>query len=162
MTPTNQPNDPTNEAMPQHSGVANQLRGSWNMMTGRAQMLVGTQWDDHELFFSGVVTALQGRLQTAIGERQAQVASDALRTEWSGLNQETKGKILRQWGQWTDDPQAMANGVVDLMQGKLDRYGGAQARQASTPVSEAAVTLGDQAADQVRQALADFYAQHAA
>jgi uncharacterized protein YjbJ (UPF0337 family) len=162
MTNSDQTPGQPNAPIPQHSGLANQLRGLWTTMTGQAQILTGAQWGDAELLFSGIVTALQGRLQTAIGEQQAQVASDALRTEWSGLNEETKGKILRQWGAWRDDPQAMANGVVDLMQGKLDRYVGAQARQAGTPVSDAALAVGDQAADQLRQALTVYFAGNAA
>jgi uncharacterized protein YjbJ (UPF0337 family) len=153
--------DKTHDEAPHHSGLANQLRGLWTTMTGQAQILVGTQWADPELFFSGVVTALQGRLQTEVGDHQAQLASDALRTEWSGLNEETKGKILAQWGQWRDDPAQMANGVVDLMQGKLDRYVGAQARQAGTPVSDAAVAVGDQEADRLRQALTAAFAANA-
>jgi uncharacterized protein YjbJ (UPF0337 family) len=122
------------------------MRGSWNVLTGRSQMITGAELADPDRFVGGVISALQGQLQEAIGDHQAQVAGDALRTQWSGLSQETKGKILTQWGQWTDDPKAMADGVVDLMQGKLGRKAGSAARQAGTPISGAGVALSDQAA----------------
>jgi uncharacterized protein YjbJ (UPF0337 family) len=121
-------------------------------------MLSGAQLADPELFVNGVINALQGQLQTAIGDHQAQVASDALRTQWGGLSQETKGKILLQWGKWTNDPEAMANGVVDLMQGKLDSYTGAAARDVGTPVSDAGIALSDEAAKKTKQAMAALFA----
>ena len=49
---------------------------------------------------------------------------DALRLRWEGTTQEAKGQILKQWGEWADDPVAMAEGVTDLAQGKLKRYAG--------------------------------------
>jgi len=64
-------------------------------------MLTGATFADPEIFYNGVVNALQGDLQEAIGDGQAQVASDAMRTQWKGLSQEDKGKILTQWGKWT-------------------------------------------------------------
>ena len=145
--------------MAHRNPVANQLAGSWNMLTGNAQMRAGEELDDPERYFNGVISALQGRLQSAIGEHQAQVASDALRTQWSGLTQETKGKILMQWGQWTDNPGMMAEGVVDLMQGRFNRYIGSAARDAGTPVSDAAIALSDEAAANTRQALAALFAE---
>src|SRR5262245_11765235 len=114
----------TSSAMPYPSGVENELRGSWNVLTGQSQMITGAEFADPDRFANGVISSLQGQLKQAIGDHQAKVAGDALRTQWSGPSQETKGKILTQWGKWTDDPQAMADGVVDLMQGKLDRYAG--------------------------------------
>ena len=145
-------------AMPHPSPLENELRGSWNVLTGRAQMITGAELADPDRFVSGVISALQGQLQEAIGDHQAQVAGDALRTQWSGMSQEAKGKILTQWGQWTDNPQAMADGVVDLMQGKLDRYAGAAAREAGTPLSDAGIVLSDDAAKKARQAMADLFA----
>ena len=148
----------TESTVPHHSQLENELRGSWNTLTGKAQMLTGAQLDDPELFANGVINALQGQLQEAVGDHQAQVASDALRTQWSGLSKEAKGKILMQWGKWADDPDAMAQGVVDLMQGKLDRYAGAAMRESGTPVSDAAITLSDQDAATAKQALATLFA----
>jgi uncharacterized protein YjbJ (UPF0337 family) len=125
-------------------------------------MITGAELADPDRFASGVISALQGQLQEAIGDQQAQVAGDALRTQWSGLSQETKGQILTQWGQWTDNPQAMADGVVDLMQGKLDRYAGTAAREAGTPLSDAGIVLSDDAAKKARQAMADLFAARSA
>jgi uncharacterized protein YjbJ (UPF0337 family) len=147
---------------PHSSGTENQLAGTWNRMTGRAQMLTGAQWDDPELFFTGVINALHGRLQESIGSDQAQKVSDALRLQWSGLNNETKGKILKQWGDWTGDPDTIAQGVVDLAQGKLDGYAGSSLRESGTPLSDAAIALSNQTAADARQALADFFGQNPA
>jgi len=151
----------TQSTMPHHSQLENELHGSWNTLTGKAQMLTGAELDDPELFANGVINALQGQLQEAVGDHQAQVASTALRIQWSGLSNEAKGQILKQWGEWTDDPDAMAQGVVDLMQGKLDRYAGATAREVGTPVSDAAITLSDQDAATAKQALATLFAGRA-
>jgi uncharacterized protein YjbJ (UPF0337 family) len=148
--------------VPHYSGIENQLAGTWNRMTGRAQMLTGAQFDDPELFFSGVINALHGRLQVAIGADQAQKVTDALRLQWSGMTNETQGKILRQWGDWTDDPETMAKGVVDLAQGKLDRYAGSAMRKTGTPISDGAITLSNKAADDARQALVDIFAENPA
>ena len=81
-----------------------------------------------------------------------------MRSEWSGLTQEAKGKILQQWGEWRNDPQAMANGVVDLMQGKLDRYQAATMRETNSAVDSTATRLNEDAANQARQALATLFA----
>jgi hypothetical protein len=96
-------------------------------------------------------------LEQTIGDQQAQVARDAMRSEWQGLSQETKGRILNQWGEWTNDPQAMSNGIVDLMQGKLDRYQAAAMRQANASVGGGAATLSADAASQIRDALAALF-----
>src|SRR5689334_6575044 len=101
-----------------YSGTENQLAGTWNKMTGGAQMVTGAKFADPELFFTGVINALHGQLQATIGSAQAQKVSDALQLQWSGLNNETKGQILKQWGDWTDDPDTLAQGVTDLAQGK--------------------------------------------
>ena len=101
------------------TGTKNRLAGAWHRLTGRTQMAAGAQFDDPELFFSGVVTALHGQLQERIGAEQAEHVAAALRLRWHGLTQETKGSILKQWGEWADDPGAMAQGVTDLAQGKL-------------------------------------------
>src|SRR5262245_44923721 len=147
---------------PHYSGTENQLAGTWNRMTGGAQMVTGTEFADPELFFSGVINALHGQLQESIGSDQAQKVSDALRLQWSGLNNETKGKILKQWGDWTDDPDTMAQGVTDLAQGKLDRYAGSAMRETGTPLSDAAIAVSNQTADAARQALTDFFGQNPA
>src|SRR5262245_28842207 len=144
--------------MPHSSRLANELRGSWNVLTAHAQLLTVAEMDDPDRYANGVITALQGQLQEAIGDHQAKVAGDALRTQWSGLSRETKGKILTQWGKWTDDPQAMADGVADLMQGKLDRYAGTSARETGTPLSDAGIALSDDAAKKARNAMADLFA----
>ena len=138
--------------------MRNELAGSWHVLTGQAQQLAGDVADDPDRYFDGVVTALQGQLEESIGDGQAQVAGDALRSQWQGLSQETKGQILKQWGQWTDDPDTMANGITDLMQGKLDRYGASTLRQANAAVGGDAATLSEDAADQARQALASLFA----
>ena len=80
---------------------------------------------------------------------------------WEGTTQETKGKILRQRGEWADDPVAMAEGVTDLAQGKLKRYAGATALHASSGLSDKAAAINDQTADAARQALTDFFASNA-
>jgi uncharacterized protein YjbJ (UPF0337 family) len=138
-----------------------ELVGSWHVLTGKAQQLAGDALDDPDRYFNGVVTALQGQLEESIGDGQAQVASDALRSQWSGLSQETKGQILKQWGEWTDDPDTMANGIVDLAQGKLDRYDAATMRQANAAIGSDAATLSADAGDQARQALASLFADRA-
>jgi uncharacterized protein YjbJ (UPF0337 family) len=144
------------------TGTKNRLAGAWQRLTGRTQMAAGAQFDDPELFFNGVVDAVHGQLQTKLGADQAQRVADALRLHWQGTTQETKGKILRQWGDWADDPVAMAQGVADLAQGKLKRYAGATAVHASSGLSDKAATINDQTADVARQALADFFARNAA
>ena len=53
------------------TGTKNQLAGAWQRMTGRTQMAAGAQFDDPELFFNGVVDAMQGQLQQKIGADQA-------------------------------------------------------------------------------------------
>ena len=136
-----------------------ELAGSWHVMTGQAQMLAGDLTDDPDRYFDGVVTALQGQLEQTIGDTQAQVGAEAMRTEWRGLSQEAKGQLLKQWGAWTNDPQAMANGVVDLMQGKLDRYQAAELRQANAAAAQIGTTLSADAANQARQTLADLFAE---
>jgi uncharacterized protein YjbJ (UPF0337 family) len=108
-----------------NTGTKHRLDGAWRRLTGGSQMVGGAQYDDPELFFSGVVNADQGRLQEKFGADQAQHVTDALRLRWDGLTQETKDRILRQWGEWADDPVALAEGVTDLAQGKLKRYAGA-------------------------------------
>src|SRR5262245_34842401 len=133
----------TEASLPHHNRLENELRGSWNVMAGKAEMLTGAQFADPELFFNGVVDAMQGDLEQAIGDGQAQVASDALRAQWSGLSQETKGEILSQWGKWTDDPQALANGVVDLMQGRVKQDVGSATREAGKTVGDATIALSD-------------------
>src|SRR5436190_1877632 len=89
--------------------MRNELAGSWHVLTGQAQQLAGDVADDPDRYFAGVVTALQGQLEESIGDGQAQVAGDALRSQWQGLSQEAKGQVLKQWGQWTDDPDTLAN-----------------------------------------------------
>jgi uncharacterized protein YjbJ (UPF0337 family) len=138
--------------------MRNELAGSWHVMTGQAQMLAGDMGDDPDRYFNGLVTALQGQLEEKIGDQQAQVASDAMRSEWQGLTKETKGSILKQWGKWTNDPQALANGVVDLMQGKLDRYQASDMRDANSSTAGTAASLTEDAADQARQSLASLFA----
>ena len=76
-------------------------------------------------FFSGVVNAIQGRRQEKLGADQAQHVTDALRRQWAGPIEETTDRILRQWGEWADDPVALAAGVTALAPGKLTRYAGA-------------------------------------
>jgi len=144
--------------MAHHRPLQNELQGSWNTLTGQSQMLTGAQLADPDLFVSGVISALQGQLQEAIGDRQAQVAGEAMRTQWNGLSRETKGEILTRWAQWTNDPDAMAQGVADLMQGKLERYAGSTARQMGTPLSDAGVALSDDAAARARKAMAALFA----
>jgi uncharacterized protein YjbJ (UPF0337 family) len=138
--------------------MRNELVGSWHLLTGQAQMLAGDVSDDPDRYFNGVVTALQGQLQQEIGDSQAQVAGEALRSQWSGLSEEAKGQVLTQWGQWTDNPDTMANGIVDLAQGKLDRYDAATLRQANAAIGSEAATLSADAGDQARQALAALFA----
>ena len=92
------------------TGTKNQLAGAWKRMTGRTQMAAGAQFDDPDRFFNGVVDAMQGQLQQKIGADQANRVRDALRLRWEGTTQEAKGQILRQWGEWADDPVAMAQG----------------------------------------------------
>ena len=84
--------------------MRNELVGSWHTLTGQSEKLAGELLDDPDRYFNGVVTALQGQLEESIGDSQAQVAGDALRSQWSGLSQETQGQVLTQWGEWTDDP----------------------------------------------------------
>jgi hypothetical protein len=72
-----------------------------------------------------------------------------------------KGTILKQWGEWSDDPAAMAQGVADLAQGKLKRYAGATAMHGSSGLSGTAASINDQTADAARQALSDFFASNA-
>jgi uncharacterized protein YjbJ (UPF0337 family) len=139
------------------TGTKNQLAGAWHRMTGRTQMAAGAQFDDPELFFNGVVDAMQGELQQKIGADQANRVRDALRLHWEGTTQATKGKILKQWGEWADDPVAMAEGVTDLAQGKMKRYAGATALHASSEVSGAAASINDQTANAARQALTDVF-----
>jgi uncharacterized protein YjbJ (UPF0337 family) len=144
------------------TGMKNRLAGAWHLMTGRAQMAAGAQFDDPERFFNGAVDAVQGHLQAKIGADQGKRVADALRLRWEGLNQETKGHILKQWGEWADDPAAMAQGVADLAQGKLKRYAGATGLHASSKLSETATTINDQTAEAARKALADFFTQNEA
>ena len=144
-----------------NTGTKHRLAGAWDRLTGRTQMAAGAQFSDPELFFTGVITVLHGRLQERIGAAQAQHVADALRLQWVGLTQETKGTILKQWGDWTDDPSTMAHGVIDLAQGKLERYAGATGLQASTKLSEAATTVNDKTADAARTVLATFFARNA-
>src|SRR3954463_10281529 len=142
--------------------LRNELAGSWHLLTGQAQMLAGDVSDDPDRYFNGVVTALQGQLQQQIGDSQAQVASEALRSQWSGLSEEAKGQVLNQWGQWTDNPETMANGIVDLAQGKLDRYTGSAMREDNASLGRAGMALSDDTAEQARQALASLFADRAA
>ena len=142
------------------TGTKNRLAGAWHRMTGRTQMAAGAQFDDPERFFNGVVDEVQGRLQEKLGADQAKHVSQALRLRWEGLTQETKGHILKQWGEWADDPAAMAEGVVDLAQGKLKRYAGATGLHASSKVSEGATTINDQTAEAVRNALEAIFARN--
>jgi uncharacterized protein YjbJ (UPF0337 family) len=144
------------------TGTTDRLAGAWHRLTGGSQMVVGAQIDDPELFFSGVVNALQGKLQEKIGADQANRIADALRLRWDGLTQESKGQILKQWGDWADDPVALAEGVTDLAQGKLRRYAGATALHVSSGLSDTASTVNDKTADAARQALANFFAQNPA
>ena len=143
------------------TGTKNQLAGAWQRMTGRTQMAAGAQFDDPELFFNGVVDAMHGQLQLKLGADQANRVRDALRLHWEGTTQATKGQILKQWGEWADDPVAMAEGVTDLAQGKMKRYAGATALHASSGLSNKAADVNDQTADAARQALADFFARNA-
>lgn len=151
----------TESSVPHHSRMANELAGSWHVLTGHAEMLAGATFADPETFYNGVVDAMQGDLEESIGDGQAQVATEAMRTQWAGLSQEAKGKILTQWGQWTDDPDALANGVVDLMQGKLDRYVGSSAREAGAAAGDVGRVLSDAEADKARQTLAAVFAERA-
>jgi uncharacterized protein YjbJ (UPF0337 family) len=151
----------TDSSLPHHSRMATELAGSWHVLTGHAEMLAGATFADPEAFYNGVVDALRGDLEESIGDGQAQVATDAMRTQWKGLSQEAKGKILTQWGQWTDDPEALANGVVDLMQGKLDRYVGSSAREAGSAAGDVGRALSAAEADKARQALAAVFADRA-
>jgi uncharacterized protein YjbJ (UPF0337 family) len=143
------------------TGTKNQMAGAWQRMTGRTQMAAGAQFDDPELFFNGVVDAMQGQLQQKLGADQANRVRDALRLRWQGTTQEMKGKILKQWGEWADDPVAMAEGVTDLAQGKMKRYAGATALHASSGLSDKAADINDQTAEAARNALADFFASNA-
>jgi len=143
------------------TGTKNRLAGAWQRLTGRTQMAAGAQFDDPELFFNGVVDAVHGQLQTKLGADQAKRVADALRLHWEGTTQETKGKILRQWGEWADDPVAMAQGVADLAQGNLKRYAGATALHASSGLSDKAAAINDQTAEAARKALADVFARNA-
>jgi uncharacterized protein YjbJ (UPF0337 family) len=138
--------------------MRNELVGSWHLLTGQAQMLAGDVSDDPDRYFNGVVTALQGQLQQEIGDSQAQVAGEALRSQWSGLSEEAKGQVLTQWGQWTDSPETMANGIVDLAQGKLDRYTGSAMREDNASLGSASMALSDDTAERARQALASLFA----
>jgi uncharacterized protein YjbJ (UPF0337 family) len=138
--------------------IRNELAGSWHVLTGQAQQLAGDVLEDPDRYFEGVVTALQGQLEESIGDGQARVAGDALRSQWQGLSQETKGQILKQWGQWTEDPDTLANGIADLMQGKLDRYGASTMRGANASLGQTGMAVTDAAADQARQALASLFA----
>jgi uncharacterized protein YjbJ (UPF0337 family) len=149
----------TEGTLAHHNRLENELAGSWHVLTGHAKMLTGATFADPEIFYNGVVDALQGDLEEAIGDGQAQVASDAMRTQWKGLSQEDKGKILTQWGKWTDDPEAMANGVVDLMQGKLNQYVGSSAREAGSAAGDVGRALSDAEADKARQTLAAVFAE---
>jgi uncharacterized protein YjbJ (UPF0337 family) len=142
--------------------LRNELAGSWNLLTGQAQMLAGDVSDDPDRYFNGVVSALQGQLQQEIGDSQAQVAGEALRSQWSGLSEEAKGQVLKQWGQWTDNPETMANGIVDLAQGKLDRYTGSAMREDNASLGSAGMALSDDAAERARQALASLFVDRAA
>lgn len=143
------------------TGTKNSLAGAWQRMTGRTQMAAGAQFDDPELFFNGVADAVHGQLQGKIGADQAQRFRDALRLHWEGTTQEMKGRILKQWGEWADDPVAMAQGVADLAQGKLKRYAGSTAMHGSSGLSGAAASINDRTADAARQALTDFFASNA-
>jgi uncharacterized protein YjbJ (UPF0337 family) len=143
------------------TGTKNSLAGAWQRMTGRTQMAAGAQFDDPEMFFNGVVDAVHGQLQGKIGADQAQRFRDAMRLHWEGTTQQMKGRILKQWGEWADDPVAMAQGVADLAQGKLKRYAGATAMHGSSGLSGAAASINDQTADAARQALTDFFASNA-
>ena len=143
------------------TGTKNQLAGAWQRMTGRTQMAAGAQFDDPELFFNGAVDAMHGQLSQKLGADQANRVRDALRLRWEGTTQATKGQILKQWGDWTDDPVAMAEGVTDLAQGKMKRYAGATALHASSGLSDKAATINDQTADAARQALTDFFTSNA-
>ncbi len=87
------------------TGTKNRLAGAWHRLTGRAQMAAGAQFDDPECFFSGAVEAMQGQLQEKLGTDQATRVTGALRLGWEGQTQETKGRILKQWGEWADDPR---------------------------------------------------------
>jgi uncharacterized protein YjbJ (UPF0337 family) len=138
--------------------MRNELVGSWHTLTGQSEKLAGELLDDPNRYFNGVVTALQGQLEETIGDSQAQVAGEALRSQWSGLSQETKGQVLKQWGEWTDDPDTMANGIVDLAQGKLDRYTGSAMRQDNASLGSASMALSDDTAERARQALASLFA----
>jgi uncharacterized protein YjbJ (UPF0337 family) len=124
------------------------------------QMAAGAQFENPELYFTGVVNAVHGQLQGRIGAAQAQRFADALRLQWAGLRHETKGQILQRWGDWTNDPEALATGVVDLSRGKLERYVGSTTLDASSRLDAAATTVNDQAADAARQALADYFAKN--
>jgi uncharacterized protein YjbJ (UPF0337 family) len=143
------------------TGTKNRLAGAWQRMTGRTQMAAGAQFDDPEMFFNGVVDAMHGQLQEKIGAEQAERFRDALRLHWQGTTQQMKGTILKQWGEWSDDPAAMAQGVADLAQGKLKRYAGATAMHGSSGLSGTAASINDQTADAARQALSDFFASNA-
>lgn len=143
------------------TGTKNRMAGAWERLTGRTEMAAGAQFDDPELFFRGVVDAVHGQLRGKIGAEQSQRVADALRLRWDGLTQETKGKVLKQWGDWTDDPVAMAQGVTDLAQGKLKRYAGATGLHASAKLSGTEATINDQTAEAARKALAAIFAGNA-
>jgi uncharacterized protein YjbJ (UPF0337 family) len=108
-----------------NTGTTHRLDGAWRRLTGGSQRVGGVQFDDPELFFSGVGNAIQGRRQEKLGAAQAQHVTNALRLRWDGLTQETKGQILKLWGERADDPVAMAEGGTALAPGKLKRYAGA-------------------------------------
>ena len=143
------------------TGTKNRLAGAWQRMTGRTQMAAGAQIDDPEMFFNGVADAVHGQLQEKIGAEQAERFGDALRLHWQGTTQQTKGAILKQWGEWADDPVAMAQGVADLAQGQMKRYVGATAMHGSSGLSGAEAPVNDQTADAARQALTDYFANNA-
>ena len=143
------------------TGTKNRVAGAWRSLTGRTQMAAGAQFDDPERFFSGAVEAMQGQLQEKLGADQATRVTEALRLRWDGQTQETKGHIIRQWGEWANDPVAMAQGVTDLAQGQLKQYAGATALHASSKLSEGAATLNDQTAAAARKVLADAFTRNA-
>ena len=100
-------------------------------------MAAGAQFDDPELFFNGAVEAMHGQLQEKIGADQANASR--MRCACGGrADAGDEGPDLKQWGEWADDPVAMAEGVTDLAQGKLKRYAGATALHASSGLSDKA------------------------
>jgi hypothetical protein len=54
----------------------------------------------------------------------------------------------------------MAQGVIDLAQGKLERYVGSTELRAGTKLSEAAATVNDKTAEAARRALAAFFSHN--